>query len=163
MPRGIPNKKPVIGEVPPVIKDEAPEPTPEPVAEKVSTEGMYVSPIKQRVALTSGDVFLFEAKVPQFVREIIRPDMLGYGIMPVDGESPIKETKKDEKVEPVGQKRLDAIDAAMDDIATRNDIKDFAASGIPKAEVVSRIAGFDVNEKVRDKHWKENRQRAAAA
>jgi len=142
MPRGIPNKKP--------------EP-------KVKTEGMYTSPIKQRVALTTGDVFLFKAGVPQFVREEVRPVMLGFGIMPVDGISPVQEVKVGDKVEPIGQKRLDAINSAIDGIVERNEVKDFSAACIPKAEAISKYAGFDVDEKTRDKHWKEHRQRAAAA
>jgi hypothetical protein len=142
------------------------EPAPKPVVSEVKDnrdpDGFYTSPIRQRVALTSGDVFLFEANKPQFVREAIRPEMISHGIMPVTGNVPVKEVKADGTVEPVGQKRIDAIDEAIDAIVKENNIENFSAAGIPKVEALNKILGFEITDKVRDQHWKLNRQRASA-
>ncbi len=130
---------------------------------KSKDDGMYLSPIPRRVATLSGHILIFKANEPKFVPEIARPEMLEYGILPVNGDLPIEEVTVEDKVVLVGAARTKAIDDAINQLVEENDNKNFSASGVPHVKSIEAIIGFDISAKDRDKAWKANRAAATAA
>lgn len=64
------------------------------------------------------------------------------GAVPVKGQPKVPE-KPAERAEPAGQERNEKITEAIETILERNDAKDFTAGGVPKAEAVKKIVGFN--------------------
>jgi hypothetical protein len=97
------------------------------------------------------------------VPPIMFAEALAIGAEFADGEGlpPPVETEANVPVDPI--ERDARILAAVLAIAERNDNKEFTASGHPKANVVSRQAGFEVSPKDVAKAWQRRADKIAEA
>lgn len=101
-----------------------------------------------RLASTTGNIVLFEAKVPRHVPNIIVPEAMAAGCMPVDAdEIPAFENKERAKVEFQGDLRRSMVYMAVKAVMDKNDPKQFDGGHVPKHEVISASLGFDVPAK----------------
>lgn len=133
------------------------------VEEQPDMTDMFVSPIRQRV-IVGMHTLRFEARVPQRVPKPIQHEMVTFGILPVEGEPPVKlEKEKVEVPSPHGKQRIELIDDAIQQLVDRNVATDFSAGGIPKIESLNKKLSFEITVKERDDRWKVNRQAAAEA
>lgn len=135
------------------------------VEEKEDTTDMFVSQIKQRVVAGGGaHIMRFEARVPRKVAKAIQHEMINFGILPVDGEPPIRsQDPQVEKPAPNGKERIDLIDDAIQQLVDRNVATDFSAGGLPKVAAIQKKLDFEISERERDERWKANRLAAAEA
>jgi hypothetical protein len=103
----------------------------------------------------------FEKGVPTHVPSLVQAEALAIGAEFEDGEGVKVEEEKvnAEPLDPVA--RAEAIYAAVMTLAEKNDVDDFAASGLPKVESVTRVAGFKVSGKDVSKAWQVRADRAA--
>lgn len=100
------------------------------------------------LATTMGHVIAFQKDVPTAVPPAAFAAAIAIGALPADGSSPdllVDAPVSDEPMDPAIRNPL--ILEAITKIIARNSREDFAASGAPKYEAVSKEVGFSVSRK----------------
>lgn len=105
--------------------------------------GMYVANRRVSVSTNMGYSIRFEKGEPRFVPPMAREEMLQHGILPVNGDLPIKE-KAERVQDPMGAERKELIAEAVREVREKNDSGEFTAGGVPKEDAVAKVAGFKV-------------------
>lgn len=98
---------------------------------------------------------------PTTVPPLLWAEILAIGGEFVDGEGlpTPEETGSREPIDPVERDAL--IDSTIEAIVEKNDVDDFTAANTPKADAVSREAGFKVSAKEVAKAWQRRADRIA--
>src|SRR5882757_9283222 len=114
---------------------------------------LFVSHREVNVGSTSGRSILFEKGRPTHVPREMHAEVMARGIMPCDEKGTLQ-AAEDPKAAPDKamapedpEDRAAAILEALKLIAERNSARDFSAGGVPRADVVSPLLGWRVDEK----------------
>lgn len=94
-----------------------------------------------------GHSISFTANTPVHVPPDVFADAVAIGAQLADGGAPdiLPPQKNDRAPDP--NDRAPLILAAIEEIVTGNERKDFTSGGIPSVKAVERVAGFDVDAK----------------
>ena len=97
----------------------------------------------------------FEKGVVRPVHVILIKEVLALGAERMDDEQGAGLAEDDGPIvgEPTGPEREELIFAAFDELVERNDSKDFAASGMPKANAMKRSLGFTLDTPELTRTW----------
>lgn len=106
-----------------------------------------ISILNVRVASTSGDVLLFEARKPVNVPAHMVALCASKGCALLTPElADIVDNTSRQPVDFVGDIRASLLFLASKSVAERNKASDFDSSGTPKAAIVSKLVGFDAGQ-----------------
>lgn len=107
-----------------------------------------------RLITTKGHTIAFVKGEPVYVPPMVQAEALAIGATFEDGSIPEISEEPPKSGRPADPtKATEAIKEAILLLVTQNAREDFAASGAPKAEAVSRLVGFDVNKKEAAAVW----------
>ncbi len=114
----------------------------------------YIAPRNMTVASLSGRSVTFAKGEPTYAPPQMHAELIAVGIVPAEEmpEAPVAEGP----VEPtVPQEREEAIFAAFEKIALRNERTDFTANGNPHAAVVAKVLGWSLGGKELNAAWQK--------
>lgn len=103
--------------------------------------GFYVANRDFTAYTNKGFVIHFKKDEPKYVPPLVREEMLAHGVLPVDGDLPIRE-EEEKTAEPLGEDRLNKIYEGVLKVIETNEPKDFTAGGVPREDAFNRVAGF---------------------
>lgn len=99
------------------------------------------------VSSVLGHAIGFEKGVPTHVPPSMYEEVMSRGAVPEE-DMPESEVKKSDALTPEDRKIL--LSAAIEELVTKNDSKDFTAAGMPHVKVLSAKVGFNVEADERD-------------
>ena len=117
---------------------------------------MYVANRDVPVTSTSGHTIRFIKDDPKEVPMDMRRLCMERGVLPVGGVAPVVEddTPKPKKVAPTQlEEREELIRVAMQEMIDAKRRTDFTAAGLPRADQLAKITGFEVSPAERDRIW----------
>ena len=108
-----------------------------------------------RVASLTGRVVVFKADEPRMVADEVVDECIAIGAKRTDGKPKAPPPKPQPNVQPSGVARADAIKETLAKLKLKNNANDFAGTGRPKVDAVSRDVGFKVDAQEVTKLWDE--------
>lgn len=109
-------------------------------------------------------VISFAKGEPTWVPPIMEKEIVAIGGERVDGDKPDVLDPEAVEVQPLSfDERQEAIFAAFELIAERNDSKDFTGAGVPTVKSVEKVTGFDVDRNELVDMWGEFKAKKAEA
>lgn len=115
----------------------------------------FTMAVSKTVATPFGHAIRFEAGVPTHVPKECWRTVQEHGAVPEDQETvnAVPAAKPESPDDPLV--RAAKINEVFTTMVERNKREDFTGSGMPRVEVISQLAGFDVDAKERDTMWGE--------
>jgi hypothetical protein len=93
---------------------------------------------------------------PTWVVPALEKEVIAIGAERVDGDTPdVLEPEKKESLPLSLQERAEAVFAAFQLIAERNEAKDFTGAGVPTVKAVEKLVEFDVDRSEVVELWNE--------
>lgn len=120
------------------------------------SNGMMVSNRNYVHRSTSGYVITFVANEPTYVPPVVRREVMGLGILPVDSDPSGLEAAEDINNRALvisGDLRAAILFTVIEIIAKRNKTTDFDAAGRPKEYVICKMSGLTVRTQERNNLW----------
>ncbi len=118
---------------------------------------MYVLNRNATVSTMKGHRIRFEKDEPVFVPPICIPDVVAVGATPADGTDPDLDQDVAPGIPAAANDpvlRAEVIQAAIIKLVATNERGTFGADNAPKADAISTIVGFKVDNKERNVAWR---------
>jgi len=109
----------------------------------------------------TGHTISFEKGVPINIPQILVKEVVAIGAEATGERPDVLGPEVVAVVQPTGQDRAEAFFTAFEILIERNGRNDFTAQGSPHVKELSKLLGFDTDNKERDAMWQQYRENKA--
>jgi len=108
------------------------------------------------VSSTCGHAIKFEKDVPVYVVPMMVSECMAQGAIPAEGEKlpEVKEEPNTQEPPPMGDDRVNRIEAVFEEMVAKNERGTFGASGVPKIDALRKRIAFEIDGGEIKELWK---------